>query len=889
MKKLLEKIITYFIFAATICVLLSLKSNTEPQNSENNFNDYLVPDFMVSENVSPINNEQINCSISSTSSGTYFIVWEDPRGGIFGQLVTAGGLKIGKNFQINEDNTDCWNPNIYSNGEEYTCVVWTQYRSQTGGLIGRAQLYDPDGNKIEQNFTITESPFATCLTVNVLNNRKFVASWIDNIFNPSPWIGYQNELYIKLFNEEGDSISGQIHVNNLPESVGFSSTLSYDSNDNILVCWDNESYDCYFQLFNSEGNPIGTNIQIDDGDKLSAYSYASFLANDDIIIAWWEHLEYSSSIYAQIFNNDGTPKSLKFKVNSAGEEFSYSLPIVGILGQDEFIIVWQDNRSGNWDIYVQRYKNNGTPVGINFMVNDDTTSESQGGASIVSNENQFAIAWQDNRDPRWSLDIYFQRYLLDGQKLGPNQKLNDDYRIDHQYDPDISGDSNGNAIIVWEDDRYGNLNIYSQRLDSNGQLRGENVNLNSNQSNYTYTQPAVSMNDSGNFVVVWSDYRYDSYGGDIYAQRYDRNGIEIGTDIKINDDATTSRQNFPDVVVDDVGNFVVVWSDQRRENAYSDIYCQRVSNNGDLLSNNFLVNEDQRNWMFRGYPSISMNSKREFVICWQDGGTAGGDIFIQKYNIDGSKLGENLIINDKSSEPAYKPRVILNDSDKIVVAWYDKPRDIYKQILSSNLEKIGPNLKVNDDINSRGQAEPDIAIGSEGDYIICWEDSRSGESEIYGQYYSNADEKINGNFRISTNPVEIQLTPKSLITNGHIITTWATKKSNGVGEDIWANVIEKTVNSTPPINQPSSFVIYQNYPNPFNPATTIRYQIPQKSFVTIKVYDALGNGIQTLVNEEKSADNYEVGFDGTGFSSGIYFYQIKTGNYVATKKMVLLK
>jgi len=92
---------------------------------------------------------------------------------------------------------------------------------------------------------------------------------------------------------------------------------------------------------------------------------------------------------------------------------------------------------------------------------------------------------------------------------------------------------------------------------------------------------------------------------------------------------------------------------------------------------------------------------------------------------------------------------------------------------------------------------------------------------------------------------------------------------------------------------PAQFSLYQNYPNPFNASTTIRYEIPERGFVTLIVYDILGNEIATLVNEEKPAGNYEVEFktsSGIGnLVSGIYFYQLKSGNYVETRKMILLK
>lgn len=87
----------------------------------------------------------------------------------------------------------------------------------------------------------------------------------------------------------------------------------------------------------------------------------------------------------------------------------------------------------------------------------------------------------------------------------------------------------------------------------------------------------------------------------------------------------------------------------------------------------------------------------------------------------------------------------------------------------------------------------------------------------------------------------------------------------------------------------TSFKLEQNYPNPFNPSTIISYQLPVSSNVTLKVYDVLGNEIAILVNEEKPAGEYEVDFLITGLTSGIYFYQLKAGSFIQTKKMILLK
>lgn len=90
-------------------------------------------------------------------------------------------------------------------------------------------------------------------------------------------------------------------------------------------------------------------------------------------------------------------------------------------------------------------------------------------------------------------------------------------------------------------------------------------------------------------------------------------------------------------------------------------------------------------------------------------------------------------------------------------------------------------------------------------------------------------------------------------------------------------------------NLPSDFTLYQNYPNPFNPSTKISWQTPVSSWQTLIVYDILGNEVATLVNEYKPAGTYEVNFDASNLSSGVYVYKLVAGSYVSNKKMIVLK
>jgi len=87
----------------------------------------------------------------------------------------------------------------------------------------------------------------------------------------------------------------------------------------------------------------------------------------------------------------------------------------------------------------------------------------------------------------------------------------------------------------------------------------------------------------------------------------------------------------------------------------------------------------------------------------------------------------------------------------------------------------------------------------------------------------------------------------------------------------------------------NGFELAQNYPNPFNPSTSIKYAIGTRQFVTLKIYDVLGNEIETLVDEEKQVGTYELNWNASNLPSGIYFYQLRAGSFVETKKMVLMK
>ena len=142
---------------------------------------------------------------------------------------------------------------------------------------------------------------------------------------------------------------------------------------------------------------------------------------------------------------------------------------------------------------------------------------------------------------------------------------------------------------------------------------------------------------------------------------------------------------------------------------------------------------------------------------------------------------------------------------------------------------------------------------------------------------------INGN-GTSTEPQSYSFVDENLQAGKY---RYRLKQIDFDGSFEYSNIIEIAINS------PTKFLLEQNYPNPFNPSTKIKWQSPVSGWQTLKVYDILGNEVATLVDEYKPVGTYEVEFDASSGIrnpvSGIYFYQLKVGNYSDTKKMLLLK
>jgi hypothetical protein len=270
-------------------------------------------------------------------------------------------------------------------------------------------------------------------------------------------------------------------------------------------------------------------------------------------------------------------------------------------------------------------------------------------------------------------------------------------------------------------------------------------------------------------------------------------------------------------------------------------------------------------------------------------GSGGDDIWIVKTDIDGNQIWSNYYggNNDDGGYSIQK----TNDNGYLITGFTYSFGSGGADLCLLKIDIAGNQQW----LKTFGGTEDDIGFSicktSDENFIIV------GSTKSFGVI--NPDIWV-----IKVNQNGDQLWDKMIGGSDHDISPWIQQTNDGgyilagytysFGAGLYDAWLLKLDSDVSDVEEQESYLpnhisLLQNYPNPFNPNTKIKYSIPQPSQVQLKVYDVLGNKIKTLVNEEKSAGKYEISFDASEIPSGVYFYRLKVGEFVETKKMVFVK
>jgi hypothetical protein len=348
--------------------------------------------------------------------------------------------------------------------------------------------------------------------------------------------------------------------------------------------------------------------------------------------------------------------------------------------------------------------------------------------------------------------------------------------------PAIATNRNGISIIAWVDNSKGTKDIYARRYDGSGNPLGEILEVNTSANN-DQNLPAVAINESGSFIIVWTSKSQDGDGYGVYARRYDQNGRYTGPEFKINT-STSGNQWIPSVVLNNNGAFIVTWESAGQDgNGYA-VIAQKFDNTGIPAGPEIIVNNTPKG--SQEFPRIAMDTNGNFIIVWnsnqnQQTGDINSakysDIYAKKFNRNGNPEGPEFIVSTNVGEQ-WLPSVAINDNNNFVITWNSREAntesfDIYARNYVSGIPAQTA-FKVNNGNRPDQLSHPAVAINNTGNFIIAW-NSATGiltSSGVFAKKYNASGQEQGPEFKINGSGANVLQPDISMDRTGNYTATW---------------------------------------------------------------------------------------------------------------------
>jgi len=468
-----------------------------------------------------------------------------------------------------------------------------------------------------------------------------------------------------------------------------------------------------------------------------------------------------------------------------------------------------------------------------IKVSDSTTVARLIPSIAVDTSGNINIVWMDCRDGFDTEDIYFSRSTDEGLTWSPSVKVNDELP-GNCINPSLDVDASGNLYVAWEQEWDENV-YFSMSVDS-GETWTEDVRVNEDTPEH-HGNPSLAADTDGNIYVTWTDARNDL--ADIYfAMSTDAGSTWTTPNVKVNS-PSSGLQLKSHVTIGDSGWVYAVWDDDRSGD--DDVFFSMSKDSGRTWSPDVRVNDDEQGHI--NDPCVALGKDGAIYVVWEVGG-----IYFARSTDDGQTwTSPNIKVNSDSLDMItyYCPCVSAGDGERVYVVWRARNgQDYQTHIYCATSRDSGntwtdPEIRVDDSLCFRGEY-PSLDVHPSGKVYVAWDGSR-----------------------ITMQPVEI------FFALGKPATIFVTEPlQHGI---------------------PKTFKLFQNYPNPFNPTTQIKYDLPVDCRVRLDVYNVVGQQVATLDDSHQKAGYKTARWDASSFSSGIYFYRLQAGDFVQTKKMVVLK
>jgi hypothetical protein len=803
-----------------------------------------------------LDQSQSSPAVASDADGDSVVVWHGngvgDALGIFGRRYNSAGTAQGSEFLLNTTTSGTQNlPAVAMNPSGDFVVAWAgNGPGDTGGIFvqrfnaaGTAQ-----GGELRVNTFTTGIQRYPTVAMDPLGN--FVVAW-----GSIGQDGSGEGIYARRVTASGLPVGSEFLVNTTTAGNQEFTKLAMDADGNFAVVWQGggtgDTGGIFAQRYNAAAAPQGGEFRVNTFTT-NAQAVASIAVHPsgNFVVTWSSDQDQAGvsnfGIYAQRFDAAGTAQGSEFRVNTTTASIQLSNS-VAIDADGNFLVAWssQDQDGSLAGIYRQSFSGDGVAQGDELRVNTYTTNNQDVPAVAMDADGDAVIVWQSELQDGSSHGVYAQRY---GNFPGTPFSAGGEFRVNTfttggQGDAAIASDADGDFVVVWTSAQDGSSNsVHGRRFSSNGVPQGDEFLVNSTTDNIQF-RPEVAMDAIGNFVVVWSGNGVgDGFG--VFARRYDAAGVAQGPEFKVNSH-TTDRQDNPSVAMDAAGDFLVAWESDIQDGFGYGIYAQRFNAAGAAQGSEFRVNTFTPQSQTR--PTTAMDIDGDFVVGWislgQDGEFEG--IYAQRYDATGVPQGGEFRVNTTTVGRQNRPSVGMDADGDFVVAWDsptgpgDSNTGVFAQRYSAAGQPRGHEFRVNT-FTTDVQSTPSVAMSADGDFVVAWHSERQVSSsfyDVYCQRFNAAGQPLGIELRVNTTTSFDQASPAAAIpANQRMVIAWASNQVFNDPSDVYAQ--RYTLPATAPEVVESSFV-----PEPL--PHKVRFGFSQDVSASLSVGDVLFENLTT--------------------------------------------
>lgn len=360
-------------------------------------------------------------------------------------------------------------------------------------------------------------------------------------------------------------------------------------------------------------------------------------------------------------------------------------------------------------------------------------------AAASDTDGNTVVVWASQNQDGSGWGIYAQRYDAAGNPQGGEFRVNATTSGD-QVDPAVAMDDAGNFVVTWTSSDGANTGIFAQRYNAAGIAQGSEFRVNTTTAG-EQKWASVAMDADGDFVVTWTSDGQDGSMTGVYAQRYNAVGAAQGSEFRVNT-TTANYQENSTVAMDDAGNFVITWSSNNQDGSSWGVYAQRYNASGVAQGSEFRVNSTTTNRQW--YSRTAMAPGGDFVVTWESNQSGSYDVYAQRYDSVGTPQGSEFRVNTYTTGDQWGSGVATDAAGNFVIAWESAGQDgggygIYAQQYNADGTTDGTEFHVSS-TTSGNQRHPSIAVDDAGNLLLVWSGNGTGDaSGVFGQYYRVAN------------------------------------------------------------------------------------------------------------------------------------------------------